>query len=227
MIQASTLSFRYENEPDLTDRDRQLTSCTQRPDIRATKWNVKTYHEDLLAPGYWFVGPYRILDQKNFGHGWVGAHIYDQKGELIWSGKDMFSKGNIEDFRVSNVNGEYLMTLMDQGRGDIIVFDNHYEIRDKISLDHFNSHELNYVENGTRALIVRGGGRDSTKEMAKAIGWDGTCHAAFDKFAELDVTNNYETLFEWDSFGKIGLDESTLTEASVEKRCGHGNWDYL
>lgn len=184
------------------------------------------YNEALLAPGYWFVGPYRILDQTTFGHGWVGAHIYDQRGELVWSGKDMFSKGNIEDFRISNVDGEFLMTLMDQGRHEIIVMDNQYKIRKQIPIKHFNSHELNFIQNGTRALVVKNHPQYATKKMSKAVGFDGECHAGFDGFWELDVTNNYEHTFEWESWGRIGLEESTLTEQSVEKRCTH-NWDFM
>ena len=188
---------------------------------------MKIYREDLIAPGYWFVGPYRILEQTTFGHGWVGAHIYDWRGELIWSGADMFSQGNVEDFRVSNVRGEYLMTLMDQGRQEAIVLDNHYEVRETAKWDHFNSHELHFVENGTRALIIKTHFRQSTEEMAQTIGYEGgTCGAGFDRFLELDLNNNWEPVFEWDPFGKIGLDESTLTEAPVYKRCA-GNWDYL
>lgn len=138
----------------------------------------------------------------------------------------MFSKGNIEDFRMSNVNGENLMTLMDQGRGEGIIFDNHYEIRDVIHMDHFNSHEFNFVENGTRTLVIKGNHKQATEEMSKKVGYHGRCGAAFDGFQELDVTNNYEPTFDWSSWDWIGLDESTLTEGSVNNRCG-GNWDFL
>ena len=187
---------------------------------------MKVYHEDLLAPGYWFVAPYRILKQETFGHGWVGAHIYDGKGELVWSGASLFSKGNVEDFRLSNVRGEMLMTLMDQGRGEGIIFDNHYEIREVIKMDHFNSHEFNFVENGTRVQVVKGDGRMSKREMSKAVGFNGECNVAFDNFEELDAENNWNPVFKWSSYGRVGLEESTLIEHSIQDRC-HGRWDYL
>ena len=141
----------------------------------------------------------------------------------------MFSKGNIEDFRVSNVNGEFLMTLMDQGRGEAVIFDNHFEVRDLIKLDHFNSHELNFVENGTRALLIRGNGKDATREMGQAIGWDEDrlCHAGFDRFEELDVTDNFKKVFGFSTFGNVGLDESTFTEHDLQTRCGKGSWDFM
>ena len=127
------------------------------------------------------------------------------------------------------MNGEYLMTLMDQGRGEAVIFENHYEVREVVKMDHFNSHELHFVEDGTRALVIKGDGRDATTEMDHAVGWFGSrhCHAGFDKLVELDVTNKWKITFEWSSYGNIGLEESTLTENSVERRCGQNGWDYL
>ena len=204
-----------------------MTDHVQRPDIKAPKWDITIYDQEKLAPGYLFVGPYRILKQTTFGHSWNGAHIYDQRGELIWSGANRFSKGNIEDFRFSNVNGEMLMTLMDQGNNEAIVFDTHYEVVKAVHFDHFNSHELNFVENGTRALVEKGNHKEATEKMGEAIGYDGRCKVAFDGFAELDATDDYKFTFSWSSWDHIGLDESTLTEAPVNKRCDSGTWDFL
>jgi len=141
----------------------------------------------------------------------------------------MFSRGNIEDFKLSNVNGVELMTLMDQGRGEAVILDHHYDIQKVVKMDHFNSHELQFVQNGTKALIVKGNAQDTTIEMSRAIGWEGPrmCRAGFDKFVELDVAKGWEPVFEWSPYGTVGLDESTMTEKSVEKRCGEGVWDYM
>ena len=139
----------------------------------------------------------------------------------------MFSQGNVEDFRISNVNGEYLMTLMDQGRGEVFVFDNHYEVLYNHGWKHFNSHELNYIRNGTRAFVIRSYGEDASEEMSAVIGFDGNCQVMFDHLLELDVTNDYETLWEWHTEDHVGLDESTLTEASVPNRCTGSKWDYM
>lgn len=201
----------------------------QRPEITPTKWNITNYEEDRLNPGYWFAAPYRTLNQKTFGKGWVGCHIYDNQGELIWSGAKLFSQGNVEDFRVSNVNGENLLTLMDQGRGEAIILDHHYEVRDVIKIDRINTHEFHFVENGTKALIVKANPREATKEMGEAIGWYGErpCRVGADKLVELDVADNWKQVFEWEPFGHIGLDESTMTGNPVDVRCGSGGWDYL
>ena len=210
--------------------DPGLSRYESRPDLAAPIWDVKTYHPELVSPGYWFVAPYKALDQDQADRSWVGPHIYDGRtGELVWSGalSFTFSKGNVEDFRISNVRGEYLMTLMSQNRGEGIILDSNYEIKDVLVVDKpINTHELNFVENGTRALIVTSHNKmKATKEMSKAIGYDGECSCAFDGIMEYD-TSTWKPVFDWRSFGKIGLDESTLTGAPVEKRCD-GNWDFM
>ena len=203
----------------------------QRPDLAAPMWDVKIYHEDLVAPGYWFVAPYKALDQDQADRSWVGPHIYDGKtGELVWSGalSFTFSKGNVEDFRVSNVNGEYLMTLMSQNRGQGIILDSNYEILHALQVDNpgrINTHEFNFVENGTRALVIKSHPEKATRNMSMAVGYDGECQCGFDGFEEYDTTT-WESTFDWRSYGKVGLDESTLTGAPVENRCRNG-WDFM
>lgn len=210
--------------------DPGLSRYVSRPDLAAPIWDVKVYHKDLVSPGYWFVAPYKALTEDDADRSWVGPHIYDGRtGELVWSGSlsFTFSKGNVEDFRISNVNGRYLMTLMSQNRGEGIILDSSYEIVDVLEVDKpINTHELNFVENGTRALIVTSHNKvKATKEMSKAIGYDGECICAFDGIVEYD-TSSWKKTWEWESFGNVGLDESTLTGAPVDRRC-NGNWDFM
>lgn len=138
----------------------------------------------------------------------------------------MGSKGNVEDFRISNVRGELMMTMMDQKAGEGWIFDNHYEVREEHDFTHFNSHEFNFIDNGTKVLVVNSDRREASEEDSESIGFDGRCSVDFDFFQELDVTNDWEPLFVWESYGHIGLDESTLTDKAVNNRCG-GGWDYL
>ena len=184
-----------------------------------------------MSPGYWFLAPYKALDQDQADRSWVGPHIYDGKtGELVWSGalSFTFSKGNVEDFRVSNVNGDYVMTLMSQNRGQGIILDSSYEILHALQVDNpgrINTHEFNFVDNGTRALAIKSHKQESTEEMAKAIGYDGECLCGFDGFEEYDTTT-WKSVFDWRSFGKVGLDESSFTANPVEQRCKSG-WDFM
>lgn len=142
----------------------------------------------------------------------------------------MFGNRNVEDFRISNVRGEQLMTLMHQKEFAGFILDNDYTIRRKVeevsNPGNINTHEFHFVEDGTEALVIKTDHKDASEEMSKAIGYDGTCKdLAFDKFQALD-TKTWEVKFSWSSYDHIGLDESTLDDSSVEQRCS-GGWDYV
>lgn len=207
------------------------TNSAQRPDLAAPIWDVKVYHKDLVSPGYWFVAPYKALDQDQADRSWVGPHIYDGlTGELVWSGSLSFefSRGNVEDFRVSNVNGDYQMTLMSQALGKGVILDSSYQIVDKVQIDDqhgINTHEFNFIENGTRALVIKTRKGDASKEESEKVGFDGECHCSYDGFEERD-TATWESTFRFRSEGVIGLDESTLTYGSIQNKC-NGRWDFM
>lgn len=55
-----------------------------RPDIKAPVWSIEVLNKTAVAPGYWFVAPYEIVTQETPGDAWVGPHIYDSSGELVW-----------------------------------------------------------------------------------------------------------------------------------------------
>ena len=106
--------------------------------------------------------------------------------------------------------------------------DSSYEIVDRVQVDNsnkINTHEFNFVENGTRVLVIKGHGEYATKEQSALVGFDGECHCAFDGFEELE-TKTWKTVFDFRSYGVIGLDESTLTYGDIEKQC-EGQWDFM
>ena len=215
--------------PTAHDSDHGLFNFVTRPDIKAPKWNITVYDRDALAPGYWFFGPYETLDLKEeMGNGWIGPHIYDDYGTLIWSGASMFHDGNIEDFRLSNVNGKELITLMDQRSARGVFMDNHYQVvqqREASGPGFFNSHEFNFVDNGKKALIVYTKGNLASKKESKSVGFRGRCRVDCNGIAEYDV-KTWKTTFEWSSCDHITLDESTLTQLDMDDQC-RGAWDYV
>ena len=217
--------------PEVHDDDHGLWSFVTRPDIKAPKWNVSVYHESAIAPGYWFFGPYETLNMDDeFGNGWIGPHIYAQDGTLIWSGAPLFDNGNIEDFRLSNVDGVEMMTLMDQRHSRGVFLDNRFEVKRKEMVNGpgpggFNSHEFNFVENGTKALVVYTEIRTLSREETKRVGVDGRCTVACNGIVEYDV-KSWKIGFTWSSCEKILLDESTLDGGSIENKC-RSNWDYV
>ena len=210
--------------------DPGLSRYVSRPDLASPIWDVKIYKEEEVAPGYWFVAPYKALDADDADRSWVGPHIYDGKtGELVWSGSTayFFAKGNVEDFRLSNVRGQQMLTLMSAGTGQAVILGGDYQIAETLQVDRpnvVNTHELNFVENGTRALVIKSHLQAGTKEMSKLVGYDGKCMGQFDGFEEYD-TKTWKTTFDWRSFGKVGFEESSLTGRPVEQRCN--NWDFM
>lgn len=60
---------------------------------------------------------------------------------------------NVEDFRVNEIDGEYLITFMTHSKAYILNTD--YSIRTTKALEPegvMNTHELHFVNNGTRAI---------------------------------------------------------------------------
>ena len=135
------------------------------------------------------------------------------------------------DFRISNIKGEDVMTLTDWDEGRGIIVDSSYQIRDAMVFDRdepVNGHEFNFVENGTRALIINNEWGRATVPMAEKIGWHTPdCKMIGNNILELD-TETWKPTFKWRSYEHIGLDESTFEEQSLRKRClSSSGWDYV
>jgi hypothetical protein len=89
-----------------------------RADIDPPVWtNQRHQDHSALAPGHWFVAFYKGLKQAAPGPDWLGPHIYDTDGELIWAGGTSFKNWNTFDFRVTNVGTEQMLTLLSNHRG--------------------------------------------------------------------------------------------------------------
>lgn len=207
-----------------------MTDCAppQRPDLRAPKWNLTMHNAALNSRGYWFVSPFRNLEGDQANESFVGPCIFDgANGELIWSGGLMFDT-NVDDFRLSNVNGEMRMTLM--ANNEAVILNDDYTVRlahAPVPKGHLNTHDLNFIENGTRVLINKYGRQKASKEESKVVGFDGECDTRFGGFAELDVTKeDWPAVIDWNSYGRIGIDESTNTADPIEDLCTDG-WDNM
>ncbi|CAK4032812.1 Hypothetical predicted protein [Lecanosticta acicola] len=211
--------------------DPGLFRFVSRPDIKAPRWNVQVHERSRVTPGYWFVAPFEILDQFEPGNGWIGPHIYDGDGELVWSGAPMVDNWGAIDFKLSNVRGEDMLTFLVHQHGDGYIVDETLEIQEKIDLgmlgEGFNSHEFNFIENGTRAIVISEQRRDATKDQAMAIQWEKNCRTLFNGFKELD-TETWKPAHEWSSFGHVGLEESTFVDGGPGEFCYEmWGWDYV
>ncbi len=130
----------------------------QNPDIECATWKVTVYDEDALAPGYWFVAPYEQNGYRKPGGSWIGPHIYDGSGDLVWSGSALFNHINVMDFGVMNVAGEDLLSMSYAVEGKGYILDRGYEVRqtvfEGITGLTYNMHDFRTVEDGNHFLYL-------------------------------------------------------------------------
>lgn len=174
------------------------------------------------------MAPYEMIDERTPGGAWIGPHIYDQLGGLIWSGSYLFNNTNIMDFKLSNVKGNDSLTMIHATEGLGYIFDKHYEQVDQIALgitgEAFNMHEFNFVGKGATLLSLKRSSGYASKEASQKIGFDGQCHVTFEGF---EVTRMQDMhAFTWLPHGTIGLEESTV-DSTPENRCKGDAWDYM
>lgn len=199
-----------------------------RNDIAAPEWQVKVHDENAIHPGYWFVSPYEKVGETAPGGEWIGPHIYDGHGGLIWSGSHLFNNMNIMDFKVVNIRGENMMSVIFAVEEDALLLDNHYQIVEAIPIGRRGStldmHDFRFVENGTRALYINRNFTRASKEVSDVVGFDGNCAVTANSFQEMDTTT-WQPTFWWSGVDHIPLDDSTMTSSDLEQRCNNW-WDY-
>ena len=130
-----------------------------------------------------------------------------------------------------------MLSLIHEHEGRAVIIDDSYNIYHQM---HFgshhltmnepkmNMHEFTTVDNGTRALHLFRMPKKASRKNSRVVGYDGECYVDYNGFREMD-TETWETVFEWDSEGHIGLDESFVTQDPIDQRCGDPDkpWDFL
>lgn len=187
-----------------------------RPDISVPKWDIEVYDEEALAPGYWFVAPYENLIQHSYPK-WNGPSIWDpSNGELIWSGAQFVQFYNTFDFRMSHVDGKEMLSFIwpknsDKQEGGFILDETYtvHKLLDMRGDDQIrpNMHDFNLIDDGKRALMLTTPHQHESHITVPGE-FDGMCKVDRQGFKELDVASG-EVLFEWNSEGHIGVEEST------------------
>ena len=110
----SVLRERYYHHKVVLDESRhddEFFTFVTRPDIYAPRWSIDVYSEEV-SPGYWFVAPYEEAIQADSSPPWNAPHIYDSEGELIWSGAPIFNGYTTFDFRVINMLGKPMLSMI-------------------------------------------------------------------------------------------------------------------
>ncbi|KAF2084088.1 hypothetical protein K490DRAFT_49964, partial [Saccharata proteae CBS 121410] len=207
------------------------------PELRAPKFEVRIHDSDHVSPGYWFVAPYDT--NNDWDHDtplWeacqVGPHIYDNNGELVWSGACLVGNRNSFDFRKIDYEGQkYLSMNVAWGEkymwGAGLVLDESYNVVQEVSMsentDSFNQHEFNVINNGKTALYVTQEGKN-TEGACIGLGESKT-YANTNGFREVEIASK-STIFDWNSLDHIPLNESSYEWPSSPDRWSPG-WDYL
>ena len=224
----STLALDSRRGDASTEND--LFRFVTRPDIQAPRWNITIHDEGAVAPGYWFVAPYEVLAQKQRGAAWVGPHIYDGQGELIWSGTSLFDSFNIFDFRPMEINGEMMFTATYKREDAGLIIDSSYQIRKMVHWpgghNAANMHEFTLFDGGNKALVLTRESHQLGKAQSQALGHEANCHVNTNGLLELDITTSPpSTLFNFSLIEHISVDEITYpSERNVSELCRDG-WD--
>lgn len=230
-----TCTFAPTSLATIAQHDRAFYKFQTRPDIDAPVFNVHVYDAKAVSPGYWFVAPYGHLHQKTPGQGWVGPHIYDNHGELIWSGAPMLGHWNAFDFESRVVGGDRMLTFLSDHESHGFILNSSYQLHRKVALAPSrgakpNMHEFNVFGDGKRALILTHTQEHAAKEAVQSLGLPWPCLVHYQGFKDvsLDPSDPTGTLFEWDASQHIGLDEVTYRkyDGTPQQQCKRG-WDIL
>lgn len=218
-----------------TTKERAFHKFVTRPDIDAPVYNVKVHNKEALAPGYWFVAPYGNLGQPRPGNHWVGPHIYDNEGELIWSGAPMFGYWNAFDFRTATINGETMLTLLSDHEQRGFMINSSYQVHKTVPFLYgeetkVNMHEFNIIDDGKTALLLTLEPIMTSVDVSKVVGVNKPCDAKYQGFREVDLAGSEtpQETFHWEAIGHIELDEPTFKthDGTFEQMCTKG-WDIL
>lgn len=223
-------------DEDLDD-GRTFDRFVTRPDIVSPIWFVRNYQsQSVLSPGYWFHAFYNGLDQALPGAEWIGPHIYDAHGDLIWSGGPAFKHWNTFDFGVVQIKNELKLSLLSHHVKKGFILNDRYEVEMVAPLvlnddEKADMHSFNVIDGGRRALIIHNRPINTTTEVSQhQVGFNGPCLAEYQGFRELDLesTPDFKPLFEWNAQDWIALNESTYQtyDGTVESMCTQG-WDIL
>ncbi|OQE00152.1 hypothetical protein PENVUL_c057G03853 [Penicillium vulpinum] len=201
-----------------------------RPDIYPPVFNVEKSDLEKLSPGYIFITPYELQNP--------GPYIYDNTGELVWSGWGISGPGNGHGLHVCKYNGTdhlcFFQGNQQKGycRGHGIIMDKNYRIVRSVQpgggMASSDMHEFRPINDGRTALMTIYQQRqfDMTPwNIRTGLGW-----LMESVFQEVDVETN-EVLFEWRSLDHVDPSLSytwpSHTDTSGTGLNVHQPWDYF
>ncbi|KAF7717514.1 Arylsulfotransferase family protein [Penicillium ucsense] len=201
-----------------------------RPDISPLILNIEQTIPEKLAPGYIFIAPYEAANS--------GPYIFDNNGELVWSGWGVSGPGNAHGIHVCKYKGADHLCFF-QGdqqkgycRGHGVILDNSYRIVRSVQpgggMAASDMHEFRPLDDGRSALMTVYQQRQfdmSPWNVRTGMGW-----IMESVFQEVDIETS-KVLFEWRSLDHVDPSLS-YTWPSHTDTSGTGlhalePWDYF
>lgn len=201
--------------PTGTNTTGPLSQFKSRPDIYAPFMNITLHDEDRVVPGYIFIGAYQTFQE--------GLYMYDNFGNLVYSGFGATGGGPSHMFHVTNINGTdrlaYITGAQNEGyvRGYGVVMDDSFttitSVKSGGGISNFDEHEFNVVDNGRNVLMTlyHPEHYDLTDwDITTGQGWVMNCY-----FQKLELGTN-RLLFEWSALDHVAITETTVAPNSTE-----------
>ncbi|KAB5549497.1 ASST-domain-containing protein [Coniochaeta sp. 2T2.1] len=204
-----------------------------RPDLRAPILHIYEKNADLVQPGYFFLTPYGgSLAQQT-------AYIYDNDGELVWSGFGAVGPRTSQNLHVCGYIPHLCLFQGEQqsngwSRGHGVILDVSYRVAASVEAGGSDGmladmHVLKMIDGGESAIISTYGPRrwDMTAlGHESGVGW-----ILESGFQEIDVMTG-ALLFEWASLDHIPPEEGLVAPSSSRTGRGTGRssddpWDYF
>ncbi|KAH8696751.1 ASST-domain-containing protein [Talaromyces proteolyticus] len=201
-----------------------------RPDLNPPIFVVQHSTPTELSPGYFFVTP---SDGEN-----PGPHIFDNYGNLVWTGWGNSGPGISHGMHVCPHEGKdhlcFFQGAQAKGyaRGHGLILDNHYRIVRSVQpgggMSSSDMHEFKPIGDGKTALMTVYQQRQfdmSTWNIKAGMGW-----VMESIFQEVDVETS-EELFEWRSLDHVDPSATYTwpdhTDTSGNGLEAHSSWDYF
>ncbi|KIX09280.1 uncharacterized protein Z518_00359 [Rhinocladiella mackenziei CBS 650.93] len=206
-----------------------LSQYKSRPDIYAPFLNISLFDEDAVTPGYIFLGPYQTFQEA--------IYIYDNRGNLVYSGFGSTGGGPSHNFHVCSVDGTdhlcFITGAQNDGyvRGYAVILDDSLTTRTSIhsqgGLANFDEHEFHVLDDGTSLFtLYQPEHYDLTDyDITAGQGW------IMNNFFQHIELGTKRLLFEWSALDHVPLSESFVmpnsTEVSGTGFSSTSPWDYF
>ncbi|OQE25560.1 hypothetical protein PENSTE_c006G01564 [Penicillium steckii] len=208
----------------------QTSFYKSRPDIYPPVFDIEHIDKDKVSPGYIFITPYEVDNP--------GPYIFDNSGELVWSGWGASGPGNAHGMHVCKYKGAdhlcFFQGNQQKGycRGHGVILDSSYRIVRSVQpgggMASSDMHEFLPINNGKTALMTVYQQRqfDMTPWNIKTgLGW-----LMESVFQEIDIETS-KVLFEWRSLDHVDPSNSYTwpahTDTSGTGLNVHEPWDYF